>query len=478
MNNSSLFINGKWILEKDQPFFESINPATQEVVGRSCLATEKQVDDAVFSAKEAYREWRITPPPARSNFLEEIIIKLKKRRKELAKMMTIEMGKVLNESLGEVEVIIQHAEYMKAEGKRVIGEIVPSSSTNRSIQMIREPLGVVACITPWNFPVVLAAYKIFSALMAGNTVVWKPASEVALSAKIFTEIIEESGIPNGVFNLVTGSGRTVGNRLSVHEDVNVIAFTGSTNVGKEISKLASNTLKRVSLELGGKNAVIVLKDANLEEAANGIIQSAFTTTGQRCTAASRVIVERSVKDELVELLIKKTKEIKVGNGLDKDSVIGPVVNDSQLRTIQTYVEQAIQEGGKIEVGGRRITQLPGYFFEPTIISNVKPLDTIAREEIFGPVLAIIDANSYEDAMQINNNTIYGLSTSIYTNNLHLANRAARDAVSGLVYINNGTSNAEIGVAFGGMKMSGNGHREVSNHSLDLMTEWKSIYTNY
>ncbi|MBO1002775.1 aldehyde dehydrogenase family protein [Pseudogracilibacillus auburnensis] len=478
MEKSSLFINGEWIINDNQTFFESINPATKEVIGSSCLATEEQVDLAVQAANNAYNEWKLTPSPTRANYLSKISSELKKRRKELAEMMTMEMGKVLKESIGEVDVILQHIEYMHGEAKRLIGEIVPSSSPNRTIQMVREPLGVVACITPWNFPVVLAAYKIFSALITGNTVVWKPASEVALSAEIFTEVIEQSGIPKGVFNLVTGSGQTVGNKLATHENVNIIAFTGSTNVGKKITEMGSNTLKRVSLELGGKNAVIVLRDANLEEAANGIIQSAFTTTGQRCTAASRIIVERSVKAKLIDLLVERTKEMNVGNGLVEESDIGPVVNESQLETIESYVHQAVQEGGKVEIGGKRGSDLEGYFYEPTIISNVKPTDTIAHEEIFGPVLAVLEVDSYEEAMKINNDTIYGLSTSIYTNSLHFANKASREAVSGLVYINSGTSNAEIGVAFGGMKMSGNGHREVSNHSFDLMTEWKSIYTNY
>lgn len=478
MTESTLYINGQWTIENDQDFFESINPATKEVVGKSCLARREQVDEAVEAANIAFQEWRLTPYPARSTFLEKIIAGLKSRREEFARMMTMEMGKALPESLGEVDTIIQHAEYMKGEGRRLIGEIVPSASPNRTIQMVREPIGVVACITPWNFPVVLAAYKIFSALIAGDTVVWKPASEVALSAKIFTEIVEQSGIPNGVFNLVTGSGTTVGNRLVEHEQVNVIAFTGSTDVGVKISETASKTLKRVSLELGGKNAVIVLNDADIEEAAEGIIQSAFTTTGQRCTAASRVIVESSVKEPLIAKLMEKTTQVKVGNGLEEGTKMGPVVNEKQLKSIETYVERAVQEGGKIEIGGRRLEKLDGFFYEPTIISNVKADDTLAHEEVFGPVLAIIEVDSYEEAMKVNNDTIYGLSTSIYTNDLHLANRAAKEAVSGLVYINSGTSNAELGVAFGGMKMSGNGHREVSNHSFELMTEWKSIYTNY
>lgn len=478
MKHFTLYINGQWTANEHQEFSVSMDPATNEVVGEYCLATREQVNEAIEAANQAFKKWRKTPAPIRAAFFTKVIEGLRARKMELAEMMTKEMGKVLSESLGEVEVVIQNAEYMQAEGRRMLGVTVPSSSPTRTIRMIREPLGVVACITPWNFPVSLAAYKIFSGLVSGNTVVWKPASEVPLSAKILSEIISEAGLPNGVFNLITGSGSMIGNIVANHKDVNVIAFTGSTETGIALSKQASETLKRVSLELGGKNAVIVLKDAKLEEAATGIIQSAFTTTGQRCTAASRVIVERVVKDELLKKLIEKTKALRIGNGLEEGNQIGPIVSKNQLESIEQYIKIAQEEGGKLEVGGKRLSHLSGNFLEPAIISNVKPTDTIAQEEIFGPVLAIIEVDSYEEAMEINNNTIYGLSTSLYTESLHFANKASHDAISGLVYINSGTSNAEMGVAFGGMKMSGNGHREVSYHSLDVMTEWKSIYTNY
>lgn len=478
MKHSTLYINGKWSADEEQEFSASTDPATDEIVGEYCLASETQVHKAIKAAKDAFKEWRNTPAPVRSAYITKIIEGLRERKSELAEMMTKEMGKVLPESLGEVDVLIQYAEYMRAEGRRLLGVTVPSAFPTRTVKMVREPLGVVACITPWNFPVSLAGYKIFSALISGNTIVWKPASEVPLSAVILSEVIAEVGLPNGVFNLITGSGSVIGNIIANHKEVNVIAFTGSTETGIQLSKKASETLKRLSLELGGKNAVIVLKDANLETAANGIIQSAFTTTGQRCTAASRVIVEKSVKDELLTKLIEKTKALRIGNGLEDGNQIGPIVSKKQVESIEHYIKLALEEGGKLEVGGNRVTTLPGNFLEPAIISNVKPTDTIAQEEIFGPVLAVIEVESYDEAIDINNNTIYGLSTSIYTESLHFANRASSDAISGLVYINSGTSNAEMGVAFGGVKMSGNGHREVSFHAFDIMTEWKSIYTNY
>jgi alpha-ketoglutaric semialdehyde dehydrogenase len=473
-----LYINGKWVSEPDQTYFESLNPATGELVGICAAATTEQVNDAVSNANAAYSRWRNIPIPERAAYLTKAAQLFETRKEELAQVMTMEMGKVLTESLGEIGVVSATAQYMAGEGRRLFGETVPASFPDRNVRMVREPLGVAACITPWNFPVALASYKIFSALIAGNTVIWKPASEVALSAKIFVEILEEAGLPAGVLNLITGSGRTVGRTLAEHPDVKVISFTGSTEVGQQLAEMSCKTLKRISLELGGKNAVIVLKDADLEKAADGIVKSAFTTTGQRCTAASRVIVERSVKEKLLQKVVQKTKSMKIGNGLEAGNQVGPLVNEDQLIIVEKYVKTAIEQGGKIVSGGQRVTELGGYYYEPTIIENVKPTDVIAQEEIFGPVLAIIEVDSYEEAMEVNNGTIYGLSTSIYTESLHFANRAAKEAVSGLVYINNGTSNAEMGVAFGGMKMSGNGHREVSHHAFDVMTEWKSIYTNY
>lgn len=473
-----LYIDGKWVSDPDQSYFKSINPATGELVGTCASATPEQVNEAVMKANVAYRKWKKMPIPERATYLTKAAQLFEARKGELARVMTMEMGKVLAESLGEVGVVSMTAQYMAGEGRRLFGETVPASFQNRNVRMVREPLGVVACITPWNFPVALASYKIFSALISGNTVVWKPASEVALSAKIFMEVLHETGLPAGVVNLVTGSGRTVGQTVAEHPDVKVISFTGSTAVGQNLAEMSSKTLKRISLELGGKNAVIVLSDADLDKAADGIVKSAFTTTGQRCTAASRVIVERSVKDALLQKVIQLTKKMKIGNGLEEGSIIGPLVNEEQLQTVEKYVEIAVAEGGKVVLGGQRVKALGGFYYEPTIIDHVKCNDTIAQDEIFGPVLAIIEVDSYEEAIEVNNGTIYGLSTSVYTESLHYAHRAADEAVSGLVYINNGTSNAEMGVAFGGMKMSGNGHREVSYHAFDVMTEWKSIYTNY
>jgi aldehyde dehydrogenase (NAD+) len=474
--HSTVFINGEWISGPQEN--QIVNPANKEIVGTYTVATKEQAVEAIHSAQTAFLTWKTVPLPERAKVLQAIIINLKNRKEELAQMMTLEMGKVLRESQGEIDVVIQTAEYLSGEGKRAIGEVIPSNFDNRVIQVVREPIGVVSCITPWNFPVSLAAYKIFAALISGNTVVWKPASEVALSAKVLTDIMFEAGVPKGVLNLVTGPGSELGQVLTTHKLVKIVAFTGSTEVGIAISKAASDTLKRVSLELGGKNAVIVLKDADLEKAVEGIVQSAFATSGQRCTATSRVIVEKEVYANFMEQLKQKIQQMTLGNGLNPETSMGPIVHEKQLKSIEKDVRTALAEGGELFLGGNRRDELGGFYYEPTVITHVQRDHTIAQKEVFGPVVAVIQVASYEEAIEVNNNTEYGLSTSVYTQNLKQAMQATKDIESGLVYINSGTSNAEMGVAFGGTKMSGNGHREVSHHVLDLMTEWKSVYITY
>ncbi|MCR8641051.1 aldehyde dehydrogenase family protein [Paenibacillus sp. N1-5-1-14] len=476
------YINGEWRLPVDREVFNSVNPSTSEVLGAIVLSNSTDVDEAVSAAKQSFRAWRLVPAPKRADYLWLLAERVQERRDELAKLMTLEMGKVISESYGEVDVVIQFCKYMAGEGRRMYGQTVPAGSPDRMIMTVREPVGVVACITPWNFPLSLAAYKMCTALVAGNSIVWKPASDVALCAKLFTEIIDSCDLPAGVINTVFGSGSTVGSQLAEHPDVSVIVFTGSTEVGKKLAKQAGYHLKRIALELGGKNAVIVLADADLDLAAAGIVRSAYATSGQRCTAASRVIVEASVQQALEQRIVALTRKLQIGNGLDADVHVGSLANNSQLATVQRYVKIAQDEGGHILCGGHRLVMEPwqtqGLYYSPTVITDVQRHHRIAQEEVFGPVLAIITAQDYEDAVAINNESVYGLSSSIYTNSLHYANRAARDLESGLVYINNGTSNAEIGLAFGGLKQSGNGHREVAYQAFDVMTEWKTVYTNY
>ena len=473
-----LYMNGRWESKFGQQLSESINPANKEVVGYYTMAEGDQVHQAAESAYLAYHEWKRTPAPVRAAYLYKAAEICAGRKEELAKMMTKEMGKVLAETLGEVNVVIETCKYMAAEGRRLFGQTVPSGMPNCDITMVREPLGVVACITPWNFPVALASYKICAALISGNTVVWKPASETALSAGVLMEIFHQAGFPDGVVNLITGSGGKVGRQLASHPYVAAVSFTGSTEVGQELAVEAAKHMKKISLELGGKNAAIVLKDADLEKAAACIVRAAFSTTGQKCTATSRVIVEKDVRAALLDLIVQKTKSLKIGDGMKSEIDIGPLVNEQQLDIVHSFVEEALADGARLECGGRQIPNHNGYFYEPTILSGVLPEHRIANEEIFGPVLAVIEAKDYEDAIQINNQTVYGLSTSLFTESLSYAKRGAREIESGLVYINNGTANAEIGVAFGGLKQSGNGAREVSHHALDSMTEWKSIYVSY
>lgn len=475
------YIGGTWQEKASTDWFESINPANGQVIGKSVMSNEQDVDQAVAAAQAAFETWKRVPAPQRAELLYQIVDRLQEHKEELAKIMTQEMGKIYAETLGELNVVITYGRYMAGEGYRMMGETLPSGGTNRMVMTIREPLGVVGCITPWNYPVALAAYKIFAALIAGNTVVWKPASNVALSAKRFVEVVSQTDLPKGVINLVFGSGSTVGRLLAEHPDVKVIAFTGSTAVGIQLAEQGAKTLKRVSLELGGKNAVIVLRDADLDQAAQGIVQSAFGTTGQRCTAASRVIVEESIQEELEEKLLQRIQQLRIGDGLAEGVDMGPLATQQQLETVESYIEIAKKEGGKIRTGGHRLTEgelKKGYFFAPTLINQVLPTHRVAREEVFGPVLAVITARDLDHAIAINNDTEYGLSTAIYTQSLHAANVAMREIDSGLVYINSGTSNAEVGMPFGGSKLSGNGHREVSHHALDVMTEWKTIYTNY
>jgi acyl-CoA reductase-like NAD-dependent aldehyde dehydrogenase len=475
------FINGKWQSDNQTEWFTSLNPTNGEVVGKCVMSSEKDVNEAVNAAKDAFASWKRTPAPERAEYLWKVAAILEERKQQIAALMTLEMGKVLSETIGEVNATIASCKYMAGEGRRMFGETIPSGSPDRSVHTVREPLGVVACITPWNYPIALAAYKIFAALIAGNAVVWKPASDVAASAKIFTEVLESAGLPAGVLNLVLGSGSKVGQLLVKHNDVKVIAFTGSTEVGKQLAEVAGRYLKRVSLELGGKNAIIVLRDADLDKAAEGIVKTAFGTTGQRCTAAGLVIVESDVAKELIQRIVHLTENLKIGDGLKQGTDVGPLANEAQFETVKKYMSIAQEEGCQIVTGGTALTDgeyAKGFFFKPTVITGVSPHHRIVKEEIFGPILPIIIVSDFDEAVKINNQTEYGLSSAIYTTNLHYANRAAKEFESGLVYINSGTSNAEIGVPFGGYKSSGNGHREVSRHALDVMTEWKTIYTNY
>lgn len=474
-------IDGVWTRRDGLSAAVARNPATGNVIGTVLMSAEQDVDLAVGAAQSAYVGWRKLTAAQRGEFLWKIADLLGAQKSMLAESITTEMGKVYAEALGEIDATIASCKHMAGEARRMFGQSVPSMMPDRNAVMVREPMGVVACISPWNFPIALAAYKIFAALITGNTVVWKPASEAAITAARFTDVMQLAGLPAGVVNLVLGSGRTVGNYLAQHQGVQVIAFTGSTEVGRQLAAAAGFALKRISLELGGKNAAIVLSDANLDEAAAAIVRAAFATTGQRCTAVSRVIVEASVKASLEERIVQRVSSLRIGNGLQPGIEVGPLVSARQLDVVQGYVEIAVEAGARVLAGGHALVHddyASGFFYAPTVITDVQAHHRIAREEVFGPVLAILSARNLEDAIRINNDTEYGLAAAVFTNNLRWANVAAGELEAGMVFVNNGTITSESGMPFGGYKASGNGHREVSHHAFDVMTEWKTTYTSY
>jgi aldehyde dehydrogenase (NAD+) len=391
------------------------------------------------------------------------------------------MGKVLAETRGDVQEGIDTAYYAAGEGRRLFGRTVPSELPNKFAMAMRVPIGVAGVITPWNFPMAIPTWKIFPAVLSGNTIVFKPAQDTPKTATTLVEIMMESGIPEGVVNIVHGGGGEVGTAIVSHPDVDLISFTGSTLVGKQISRDASETLKRVSLELGGKNAQIVMDDADLELALDGVLWGAFGTTGQRCTATSRLIVHEKVYDKFMSMLVDRTKKLRLGDGLKEGTDVGPCVNESQRSTVQSYVEIGKSEGAKLVVGGavaKGDGLSKGWFHEPTIFGDVTPTMRIAKEEIFGPVLSVLKAKSLEDAILTLNNTIYGLSSSVYTRDVNKAFAAMRDIKAGITYINASTIGAEAHLPFGGVKQTGNGHREGGWTVYDFFTEWKTVYVDY
>ncbi len=475
------FINGQWRPAKSGEWSENINPATGEVIGTSTKSDNQEVDEAVLSAKSAQQSWRLVPAPQRGEYLYRIGELLRGKKEELAQLLTKEMGKVIDEARGEVQEAIDMAYYMGGEGRRLFGQTTPSELPDKHAMSIRVPVGVAGLITPWNFPIAIASWKIFPAIVGGNTVVWKPASDTPALAFEFVKIFEEAGLPKGVVNLVFGSGGTVGKALVEHPDIDIISFTGSTEVGAGISGRASQLLKRVSLEMGGKNAILIMEDADLDLAVDGIIWSAFGTAGQRCTATSRVIVHHSVKQELENRLLKRIGSLRIGDGLENSTDIGPVINKRALEQIDAFVKIGKDEGAVLLSGGRIASEGPlskGYYFEPTVFTDVSRKMRIAKEEIFGPVLSIIAVNSLEEAIEVNNEVKYGLSSAIFTNDTTATFKAIRDLDTGIVYINAGTTGAEIHLPFGGTKQTGNGHRDSGEAALDVFTEWRSVYVDY
>ena len=475
------YIGGKWQDAQSGQTFPNKNPAIGEVLGYFPLSSEAEANAAVAAAKAAFAKWRLVPAPKRGEILFRTGELLTRYKEDLARTMTQEMGKVLKETRGDVQEGIDMAYYMGGEGRRLFGYTVPVELPNKSGIALRDPVGVVACITPWNFPVAIPTWKMFPALVAGNTIVLKPASDTPLSALRLVEILYEAGLPEGVVNIVFGPGGTVGEALLHHPDVSIISFTGSTESGRHVAIEAAKSLKRVSLEMGGKNAVIVMDDANLDLAVEGILWSAYGTTGQRCTACSRLIVHRAVIDQLLDKLVPRIEQLRLGNGLDEAIDVGPVINASQLEKIHSYTEIGKAEGATLVTGGEIAhgdELAGGNFYRPTLFRDVRPDMRLAQEEIFGPTLSVIAVDSLDEAIVVNNDTKFGLSSSIYTQDVNRVQRAMRDITTGILYVNSGTTGAEIQFPFGGTRGTGNGHREAGLAGLDVFTEWKVVYTDY
>ena len=476
------FINGKWTDARSGQTFEDRNPAHwDEVVGVFPKSGKEDVEEAVRAARAAFEKWRLVPAPKRGDYMKAVGDIMVARKDDIARTMTREMGKVLLETRGDVQEGIDTAYYAASEGRRLFGKTVPSELPNKFNMAIRVPIGVAGIVTPWNFPMAIPTWKIFPALVSGNTVVFKPASDTPATATILVEILAEAGIPPGVVNIVHGGGGEVGNAIVGHPDVDLVSFTGSTGVGIRISEIASKTLKRVSLELGGKNAQIVMDDADLALALEGVLWGAFGTTGQRCTATSRLILHEKIHDRFLSMLIERVKKLRLGDGLADTTDVGPCVNEGQRNIVHSYVEIGKSEGATLAAGGEKATGEgleKGWFYKPTIFTGVTPGMRIAREEIFGPVLSVIRIGSLEEAISVLNNTIYGLSSSIYTQNISNAFRAIQDIKAGITYINIPTIGAEAHMPFGGVKQTGNGHREGGWTVFDFFTEWKTVYVDY
>lgn len=476
------YIGGKWVHAASGRRFLDINPANKgEIIGEFPESDSNDVNRAVDVANEAYKTWKKVPAPKRAEILFKVAEILRDRKEELARVVAWEMGKVMKEARGDVQEAIDTAYYHAGEGRRLFGFTAPSELKNKTAFVVRHPVGVCGLITPWNFPIAIPSWKLFPAIVAGNTVVFKPASDTPLCATLLVEVFEQAGLPAGVLNLVHGKGQSVGRPLTIHRGVQVVSFTGSVEVGKEINELGGKMLKRVSCELGGKNAQVVMDDADIDLAVEGAIWGAFGTTGQRCTATSRLIVHKKIKNQFLDKFVKRASKLRIGDPTKEETEMGPLVNASRVETVKKYIEVGIGEGAKLVLGGKPLTGSTygrGFFFAPTIFDDVTADMRIAQEEIFGPVVGIITIKSLEEAVEVLNSTQYGLSSSIYTRDVNNAFRYMEESEHGVCYVNAATIGAEAHLPFGGYKNTGNGHREGSQQIYDVFTEWKTIVVDY
>jgi alpha-ketoglutaric semialdehyde dehydrogenase len=476
------YIDGEWTSSASGQLFENRNPAnTDDLIGVFQKSTRRDAEAAVEAARRAYDRWRLVPAPRRAELVFRAAQILVERKEAFARDMTREMGKVLAETRGDVQEAIDMSFLYAGEGRRMFGQTTPSELPNKFAMSIRQPIGVCGIITPWNFPMAIPSWKIIPAIICGNTVVFKPATLTPLSAINFVKVLEEAGIPKGVVNIVTGGGGEVGDAILDSPHVRVVSFTGSTEVGRHVNEACAPAFKKVHLEMGGKNVIMVMEDANLELAVDGALWGGFGTTGQRCTAASRVVVHETVYPRFLEAFAARARALVVGDGLDERSQMGPAVSEGQLKTDMDYVRIGRDEGAKLVCGGKRLDQgalAKGFFHEPTIFADVNREMRIAREEIFGPVVSVLPCRSLEEAIAIGNDVDYGLSASIYTQDINRAFVAMRELYTGIFYVNAPTIGAEVHLPFGGTKHTGNGHRESGVAALDLFSEWKSVYVDY
>jgi aldehyde dehydrogenase (NAD+) len=478
------YINGRWVDSKSGEIFQSINPANkEEVIGIISKSGRGDVDEAVRAAREAYEGWRLTPAPRRGEILFRAAELLVRNKEALGKLETREMGKILSEGLGDVQEAIDLCYYMAGEGRRLSGETVPSELPNKDMKSVRVPIGVFGLITPWNFPIAIPGWKIFPSLICGNTVVFKPASDTSVCAAKFVEVLVEAGVPKGVLNLVHGPGAEVGEYLINHPGVDAISFTGSFDVGKRLEAICGSIHRMIATEMGGKNAIIVMDDANLDLAIEGAVWGGFGTSGQRCTGASRMVIHKKTYEQFSERFIDAASHLRLGSGLKKETDMGPIINESQFKKILKYIDIGKAEGAKLLLGGKAYNKgdcAKGYFIEPTIFGEVTLGMRIAQEEIFGPVVSLMRAEDLEDAIRIVNQTPYGLSSAIYTQDINKSAIAERDLETGIVYINASTIGAEIQLPFGGFKQSGYGRKEAGGQggALDTYSRWKVVYRDF
>ena len=476
------FIAGSWVEPSTGEYFDNVNPAdTSDVIGRFPLSARADVDTAVASAQRGFERWRRTPAPARGDVIRRVGDILVRRKEEIADLMTREMGKPLTETRGDVQEGIDTAFYAATEGRRLFGHTVPSELRDKWAMSFRRPIGVAGIITPFNYPLAIPTWKIFPALLCGNSVVFKPAEDVPHTATVFVEALLEAGLPPDVIQLVHGTGEAVGAAIVGHPGVSLVSFTGSTETGRSVGETCGRLHKRLSLEMGGKNAMIVLDDADPDLALEGVLWGAFGTTGQRCTATSRLILQSGIHDDFLSRLVKRARSLKLGDGRREGTDVGPLVNEAAVKKVERYVDIGVAGGADLLMGGRRASgkgMEKGYFFEPTIFARVEPGMRIEQEEIFGPVLSVLRVESPDEAFRINNGVKYGLSSSLYTRDVSVAFRGLSDLDNGITYINAPTIGAEAHLPFGGVKQTGNGHREGGWEVYEFYSETKVGYVDF